>query len=300
MRKILVLRGGALGDFIVTLPALALLRQRWPDAVIELVGNVTAAELVQLPGKMAGRPLLDATHAQSETRWATLYGDEPLPASFTDWLAEFDLVLNFWPEPEGELSRRFPAREGQLFLSSPAMPTLAPAAAHYCAPLRKLGMEATTFFYPWVSPADRCVAQNAPIAIHPGSGSPRKNWPLARWAALCAWLRDERGAELLVVTGEAETAASSQLARFGRELRSLPLPELAAELARCRLFLGHDSGVSHLAAACGVPCGLLFGPTDPAMWAPPAPHVRVLRRGPEMAAITAEEAKAWLGDSCLI
>jgi heptosyltransferase-2 len=58
--------------------------------------------------------------------------------------------------------------------------------------------------------------------------------------------------------------------------RHLPLPQLAAVLERCRLFLGHDSGISHLAAATGAPCLLLFGPTDPAVWAPPNPGVHVL------------------------
>ena len=48
-------------------------------------------------------------------------------------------------------------------------------------------------------------------------------------------------------------------------------------LTRCRLFVGHDSGISHLAAAVGVPCVLLFGPTDPDIWAPPQPQVRVVR-----------------------
>jgi ADP-heptose:LPS heptosyltransferase len=56
------------------------------------------------------------------------------------------------------------------------------------------------------------------------------------------------------------------------------------------LFLGHDSGVSHLAAAVGTPCVLLFGPTDPAMWAPPGEYVRVIHRGPEMSAISVDTA----------
>ena len=58
--------------------------------------------------------------------------------------------------------------------------------------------------------------------------------------------------------------------------RHLALPHLAAILARCRLFVGHDSGISHLAAAVGAPSLLLFGPTDPAVWAPANPQVRVL------------------------
>jgi hypothetical protein len=65
-----------------------------------------------------------------------------------------------------------------------------------------------------------------------------------------------------------------------------PLEELIGHLAQCRIFLGHDSGISHLAAACGAPCVLLFGPTDPAMWAPPAPQVQVLRFGADPASLS--------------
>ncbi|MFV1995963.1 MAG: glycosyltransferase family 9 protein, partial [Verrucomicrobiales bacterium] len=57
----------------------------------------------------------------------------------------------------------------------------------------------------------------------------------------------------------------------------LPLPELGAILQRCSLYLGHDSGISHLAAACGIPCVLLFGPTEPAIWAPRNPQVITLK-----------------------
>ena len=59
--------------------------------------------------------------------------------------------------------------------------------------------------------------------------------------------------------------------------RDLELPKLAAFLERCALFLGHDSGISHLAAAVGTRCLLLFGPTDPAIWAPANPAVKVIQ-----------------------
>ncbi len=59
--------------------------------------------------------------------------------------------------------------------------------------------------------------------------------------------------------------------------RTCRFPQLAAVLERCALFLGHDSGVSHIAAAVGTPCVLLFGATDPHVWAPANPNVRVVR-----------------------
>lgn len=282
MERILVLRGGALGDFIVTLPALALLRQRWPSARIELAGNVTAAQLAR------DRGLLDAVHAQHEARWSALYAPAELPADFAAWLATFDLVLNFWPDPDGDLRRRFPIRAGQVYLTAPALPTLAPAAAHYCEPLRTLGLTMTTPLYP-LAPPDNPARATGPIAIHPGSGSPRKNWPAERWLAL---LRD-LPSPVVVILGETETAAwTPRLTGLAVEVRTQPsLKELVGVLARCRLFLGHDSGVSHLAAACGAPSVLLFGPTDPATWAPPAPHVTVLQRGSTVDALTLDDVR---------
>ncbi len=281
MRKILVLRGGALGDFIVTLPALSLLRQRWPDARIELAGNATAARLA------CARGLLDAVHSQHEARWSALFGTGPLPADFAAWLAEFDLVLNYWPDPDDELRRRFPLRHDQTFLSADAMPARAPAAAHYCERLRALGIEAKEFWYP-LEPLTAAALRRATL-LHPGSGSPRKNWPKENWLALLRHL--PRGATL--VLGEAELRAwSGEAPRTVDLLISPPLEELVAQFSRCRLFVGHDSGISHLAAACGAPCLLLFGPTDPAMWAPPAPNVRVLRNGPDLSSLSLDEVRS--------
>jgi heptosyltransferase-2 len=89
-------------------------------------------------------------------------------------------------------------------------------------------------------------------------------------------------ARLLLIGGEAddEPLAHLQNAWNGRRVclaRDLPLPALAALLQRVRLFLGHDSGISHIAAAAGTRCVLLFGPTDPEVWAPPGGKVTVVR-----------------------
>ena len=302
MNRILVLRGGALGDFIVTLPALALLRQRWPAARTELAGNATAAQLARHRG------LLDAVHSQHEARWSALFDPAPLPRALATWLGEFDLVINYWPDPDGELRRKFPVRGGQTFLCADAMPTLAPAAAHYCEPLRALGLETSDYFYPLEPVALRVSAGTAPpltqrgtISIHPGSGSPKKNWPLENWLELIARLPGP----VTVILGEAELPRWSALSstrshdiptlpnqRVGDNALHLitpPLEDLVAHLSRSSLFLGHDSGVSHLAAACGARCLLLFGPTEKARWAPPAPNVRVLQRGPDLSSISVED-----------
>jgi heptosyltransferase-3 len=289
MRKILVLRGGALGDFIVTLPALAWLRNQWPASRIELAGNAVAAEL----GRREG--LLDAVHSQHEARWSSLYSARALPADFAAWLADFDLVLNYWPDPDGELAQRFPLHEGQRYLSAAALPQRAPAAAHYAQPLVELGRTHTApdNFYRFKNWTARLASSRSKIALHPGSGSPRKNWPVENWIELTHWLRTECRREVLIVLGEAERAngTAEKFADLGDIADSLPLAELAAKLAGCHLFVGHDSGISHLAAACGLPCVLLFGPTDPAMWAPPSSAVQVLRADGALTSLSTTEVQ---------
>jgi heptosyltransferase-2 len=323
MEKILVLRGGALGDFIVTLPALRGLRERWPRAQVELAGNSTAAQLA------LARGWIDRVHSQHEARWAALYGDGALSAALAEWLADFDLVLSYWPDPDGALARRFPLRANQQFVTAPAMPMRAPAAAHYCVPLRKFRIEPRDYFVRlaplgrerMLRVAEDRISQLAHarsyerervervecgncIAIHPGSGSPRKNWPADNWRRLI----DELSGPVSLILGEAESPQWSAWAerlledgggnseqRLGVKPLHLflnrPLEELVDHFARCRMFLGHDAGISHLAAACGARCVLLFGPTEPEVWAPPVPNVRVVRCHSDLAALPVDAVR---------
>jgi len=123
------------------------------------------------------------------------------------------------------------------------------------------------------------VADHAPLVkgatlIHPGSGSPRKNWPIERFRDLSrellafghrvAWIRGP---------AESEDALPSGVESIDRP----SLPSLASTLAAARLFIGNDSGVSHLAAAVGAPTVALFGPTSSRVWRPDGARVHVVR-----------------------
>ena len=130
------------------------------------------------------------------------------------------------------------------------------------------------------------------LAIHPGSGSPRKNWPAARFAALAE--RRAGGKPFLLVEGPADADATAPArARQGAvRARDLPPRVLGAVLAHAGLYVGNDSGVSHLAAAWGAPVLALFGPTDPAQWAPIGPRVTVRRaRDEKMESLELEEVE---------
>lgn len=128
------------------------------------------------------------------------------------------------------------------------------------------------------------------LALHPGSGSPSKNWPADRFAALARAIAPRRW---LLVHGPADDAAAGALAEVPGACvaRDLPLRVLAAVLARASVYVGNDSGVTHLAAASGAPTVGLFGATDPAVWAPLGRHVEIVAAR-TMEAITVDAVAA--------
>jgi ADP-heptose:LPS heptosyltransferase len=111
--------------------------------------------------------------------------------------------------------------------------------------------------------------------IHPGSGSPRKNW--TGFAAVVRWWQRRARTPVVLLYGPAEVERSANT-DCGADvvLEGLTLPQVAALLRRARLYVGNDSGISHLAAAVGATGHALFGPTDPSVWAPRGPHLQTL------------------------
>ncbi len=117
------------------------------------------------------------------------------------------------------------------------------------------------------------------IAIHPGSGGRQKCWPVERYVALIGWFNRETDAEILVISGPADYHIVNELkVKAGGNFifaDQLPLPKLAALIKRCTLFIGNDSGVTHMAAALGIKTVAIFGPTDPDVWGPRGDSVRI-------------------------
>jgi len=117
------------------------------------------------------------------------------------------------------------------------------------------------------------------IVLHVGTGSEAKRWPLDRWRDLGARLHARSGRGIVPIAGEVEAERFTPRDRAlfsamrGRFLHDLT--QLADQLGSARLCIGCDSGPAHLAAQLGVPTLVLFGPTDPSIWAPVGPVVRV-------------------------
>lgn len=144
------------------------------------------------------------------------------------------------------------------------------------------------------------------LAVAPAAAVPMKAWPAERWAELADALTRPgaalSGARVAVLGGAQDAAAAAALlSRLGPEraldaVGRLDLPGAAALVAQARLFVGADSGMSHIAAAVGAPTLALFGATDERRYAPFGAHARAIRGTPFTAPIQREAQKgraAW-------
>ena len=276
-RRALVIRGGALGDFLLTLPVLAALREAQPDARIEVLAYPGIAALAKGGGLADdARSIEYGPLAGFFTRGAVL---DP---GLREYFASFDLVISYFYDPDGFFEDNLRASGVKRLVEGPPRVTgTSHAIDQLAAPLSALGIPlANRAVNLEIGPA----ADGQPeIFLHPGSGSAAKNWAPENWRRLAGqWLTADPDVRLAIIGGEADAAALAPLRDLAAEervrlLENLPLPELAAALRGGHIYLGHDTGISHLAAVVGTPSLLLFGPTDPGIWAPPHSHVRVLR-----------------------
>ena len=287
MKRILVIRGGAIGDFVLTLPAIKLLRDEFPEARIEILGYKHIIALAE------NRFYADAVRSIEYAALASFFAsDAKLPDGLAGYFGSFDLVISYLFDPDGVFERNLRRCGVETLLTcSPKVSGDTAAAMQLAAPLAQLGLPLTNpapVLFPSAADrrfADSFTAENSRglIAIHPGSGSALKTWPTQQWRELGSALLDAASSvALIVIGGEADRAALAELKTHWKRSRlrfaeDLPLPHLAAVIEKCALFIGHDSGISHIAAAVGVPCLLLFGPTDPNVWAPSNARVRVLQ-----------------------
>jgi len=284
--RILVIRGGAIGDFVLTLPAIKLLRDNFPDAHLEILGYKHIIALAE--GRFYA-------HATRSIEYAAMAGffvpNAKLAPDLIEYFGSFHQIVSYLFDPDGIFEDNMRRCGVKNFTHvSPKLDDSAHAASQLARPLQSLALfleDPAATLHP--NAADREFAasyfaglESPVIAMHPGSGSDTKNWPVKNWQALGEWIFSlQPGHTVLLVGGEADRATLSMLSGAWKERQvyyaeDMPLPHLAALLERCRLFIGHDSGISHIAAATGVPSLLMFGPTDPEVWAPANKQVKWL------------------------
>jgi heptosyltransferase-3 len=263
---------GALGDLLLALPALRALRARHAPAAVTLVVQQRLRTLAALAG------VADATVALESAETAALFAGEALPS----WLTARPVVYSWLgAEDDGVRARVTAAARSAHFLRVERGPGTTHAAVAYARAVgtsaSRRALAAAAVIVPAASAAARALWADVGgpvLAIHPGAGARAKRWDDAGFARVAEWWR-ARGGAVVVIAGPAE--GDQTLLPDAPMVRDWPLPDLAAVLSRAALYVGNDSGVSHLAGAVGAGGVVLFGPTDPRRWRPLSRRLVALR-----------------------
>jgi ADP-heptose:LPS heptosyltransferase len=288
--EILVLHPGALGDIILSLPALSLLRRHYPQAQLTIAGNHDYLN-------PAAIGCADRTLSLSTIPLHRLYSTEPLSEDDVRFWETYDRIVS-WTGAGGpafksklvkvgakvKVSRWRPDSSekrhvARIFVESlypwiPRVESIPPPRIHV-DPVRL--DEARD----WLTEREWTSGENI-LALHPGAGSVVKRWGIENFRSLAHRYLQQQIGKLLIVEGPAEVGLGRELVRDLTPscvllLESAPLFLLAALLSFCCAYVGNDSGISHLAAGLGVPAVTIFGPTSPEQWVPLGERVTILR-----------------------
>jgi len=291
--KILVIRGGAIGDFILTLPAISALRGQFPQAHLEVLGYPHIVQLAQAGGLV---DRVQSIEARALAGFFARHGD--LSEDLCDYFSEFDIIVSYLFDPDQIFQTNVARCTRAQFIAGPHRPNEA-AKVHatkvYLQPLERLAIFGA-------DPVPRLALDSlkaegvsvGQVALHPGSGSEKKNWPEEKWADLLRRVIHSTALDVLLVGGEAE---GERLQRLGavlpparvRVAQSLPLVQLGRMLQSSSAFVGHDSGISHLAGALGLRGLVLWGDTVEEIWRPPQERMVVLKNSGGLADISVED-----------
>jgi len=294
VRTIVLLQALHLGDFLCSVPALRALKNRFPTAEVTLVGLPWVRSIldryryvdrfVEFPGYwgLEGVPwepdrterFIREARAYGYDLAIQMHGDGRLSNGFVAKLGA-RATLGYGPlgverrrqlDVELDMVERDHETVRWLRLVGILGATGSPDLEFPILPVDRLE-------------ADRVVAESGidsrkpMVAIHPGARDPAKRWPAERFSRAADWLAWELGAEVVITGSRHELELANQVARgMSRQAHVVAgqtsIGGLAALLSRIQLLVTNDTGPSHLAAALAVPSVVLFGPTDPARWAP--------------------------------
>jgi ADP-heptose:LPS heptosyltransferase len=297
--RILLIRGGAIGDFILTLPVLSALRSQFPETHLEVLGYPHIASLARLGG------LADSVKPLESSQLAGFFGrPDVLDPDWSAYFQSFHVVLSYLFDPDNLFQTNIRRTTQAQFITGPHRPqenSEEHATNQLLQPLERLAI-----FDP--DPVPRLPLKprdpEQVLVLHPGSGSEKKNWPEFQWVKLLAWILTETGLKIKLVGGEAEGDRLERLStRYPRDrvetVRSKPLTEVAEIMASSLGFVGHDSGLSHLGAAVGRPGLVLWGPSQERVWRPRSNRVLTLRHRDGLNELPLEVVQEQLGEALM-
>ncbi len=299
--RICVLFPGALGDFVCLLPALQSLTR---EAEVDLFARADFADLV--PARVAVRSL-----ERPEIRM--LFVDEAIEEeALHDFFTGYTEIYSWLGSRQQQFVRRlqsvsrgkakvFPFRPitGRIHQTDYYLRCLNDDTPEGCDPviaLCKEGVRWCDAFY-----TTHALRQRPVLALAPGSGAREKNWPEEFFITIAEWWRNTVQGNVVLLLGpvEEERDGYERLRSRCVTASGFQLFQVAALLHRSHVYLGNDSGVSHLAAAVGVRTVALFGPSDVRQWAPRGKRVTILDRNIECSPCEVVTMKACSHRACL-
>lgn len=270
--NVLVIFPGALGDFLCFLPTLLALHAQ--NAAVTVVAKPSLLELLQLSRLR--------TISIDRREIADLFANDSLAMATRALLAGHHRTYTWSGWGNDQVEQRLAAATGGSVETFPfrGMRNDEHASDYYarCAGVSPLPAEPRVLRFDdtWLAAFRRQhgIEARTYVVVHPGSGSAAKNW--CGFGELVESWERRRDDAVVVVRGPAELERGIS-AVPGIVVDAPSLPQLAALLRGARVYMGNDSGVSHLAAAVGARGIVLFGPSNPAVWAPRSRGLRVVR-----------------------
>jgi len=281
--RIDVIRLRSLGDCVLTTPALALLKAHRPDLEISVVveprfaavfeGNpdVTAVR-PDLARKPARPDLVLNFHGGTRSMLLTLRSGARFRAGFAHHRYSFIY------------SHKIPRAQEILGTEQRVQ-----SAEHLASAMFWLGVPRTEI------PRAKLVALQPPpdlgpyAVIHPFASAPDKTWPAERFVSVGTHLRESCGLKPIFLAGPGDDP--SPFSGF-QVWRNAPLERVKSLMSGASLFIGNDSGPAHVAAAFGVPVVVLFGASDPIVWAPWRTESQILTSPEGMSGIAIQDVIA--------
>lgn len=281
---VLVIHPGAIGDVLLARPALRELRNAHPSYGLGLVARQDVGSVL-----LAGREIDALFPLEGGALTGLLAGANAVPPGLKLWLEDCRLAVCWMNDPGGlEATLKASGITRTVLQSASSGPTAAHQAdylRHTLAGIVRQDLPDCPLELPEVvKEQGRAILRTLGllgkrfVVLHPGSGSPHKCIPAVTLASVVD--RIQAHAPVTLIAGPADTTrvrevldrcVTKPLLVEGHAL--LPVAGLIVEAA---LFIGHDSGLTHLAAALAIPTLALFGPTDAGRWAPRGAHVTVL------------------------
>lgn len=269
---LLLIHQGALGDFILTFPAIIRLKSYFQR--IDLVSHNQLGKLA------VALNLAEKWFPVDASAFASLFSDQADPRIET-LLRGYETIILFTFSDRLEQSiRRVTANLSCRIPPKPPVRQRIHVSQFILENIFKCGLITTAeakledFQLP---NCQSCKRTPNKILLHPGAGSIRKRWPLANFLIVATKL-NRAGYQTEFILGPAEEGLTEKLQHSGRIVHVLDdLLDLLDLFNSAGGYIGNDSGASHLAAFTGLPTTVIFGPADPARWKPVGQAVEVVR-----------------------